>query len=415
MKLWRLLRLGLGEAGASPWRAWPLAAGLALGVACLVFLLGLAAQSEVLIRERVLGSLPDRVRVQMSAFTMGPVALSNQMGPETIAKLEAIPGVVEVFRQARFPEPCQLFAEYGGQRLVTDLVLEGVDPGQVAPELAQGRSFEPVGPEEAVPAVVPRAVLDIVNAGISVNTKLPNLSPEAVLGRHFTLRLGTSSFNPGPFIERRCVIVGVSDQIGVGGPAVPLENLREWTAKEPQIHSLTLRVDPPERMGEVVLAVHDLGLKTPGFETAQKISEALVYGRLAVLLFCLSILVVAGVGLSSGLSLQVREESPFIGLYRALGATRSDILVIYLGRAAALGLAGGLVGVVAGCFLGWAVNLMAASWLPQGLLGDQTIFAVSLPALLLGVGFSLGISLASGLWPARAAARLHPAVALRGE
>lgn len=409
----RLLRLALGEAGASPWRAWPLAAGLGLGVACLVFLLGFAASAEVIMRERVLGSLPDRVRVRPSVFQMGPVQMDTGMTADTMEQLLALPGVVDVYRQAHYPEPCQLYASYGGRHLVTDLVLEGVDPGQVEHEVPRGRTFAPPAPGEDVPAIVPRALLDIVNAGISVNTDLPNLSPDALIGKHFTLRLGTSSFSRGAYVEKRCVIVAVSDQIGVGGPAVPYESLAEWTQRPLVPHTLTVRVARPELMGDVVAAIHEMGLETPGLETAQRLSGALQWARIGVTVFCGAILLVAGVGLSSGLSLQVREEARFIGLYRAVGASRRDVLRIYLARAGALGLAGSALGLVSGVVVGWACNVAADALLPQGFLGQHGIFTVTWPAVVGGMLFGLSVSLLSGFLPARAAADLRPAETLR--
>ena len=54
----RLLALARGEAGASPWRSWPLAAGLSLGVGSLIFMLGLASGVQQVLQERVAGTLP---------------------------------------------------------------------------------------------------------------------------------------------------------------------------------------------------------------------------------------------------------------------------------------------------------------------------------------------------------------------
>ncbi|MBI3923995.1 MAG: FtsX-like permease family protein [Armatimonadetes bacterium] len=414
MRIVRLARLALGEAGASPWRAWPLAAGLALGVAFLIFFLGLASRLEGMLKERVLGTLPDRIRVQPSAMALGPLELQEGLSRAITDKVRATPGVRDVFRQAHFPGPCQLYGSYGGQHLVTDLVLEGVDPGQVTPDLAPGQRFEAVPDGEEVPAVVPRAMLDILNAGISVNTSLPNLSSDALVGKHFTLRVGTSSFNPGPYREVRCVIVGVSDQIGFGGPAVPFSNLERWSDGPVAVHSLTVQLEDPSRMADVVPRLHELGLETPGIEAAERISQAAVWGRSGIFLFSLAILLVAGVGISSGLSLQIKEESRFIGLYRAVGATRRDILLLYLTRAGGLGLAGSLLGLVGGWIGGLISNVLAGYYLPAG-LAEGGIFMIDPGSTALAVLFGLGASLASGLVPARRAAAMRPVDCLRGD
>lgn len=417
MRKWlRLFALARGEAGASPWRAWPLAAGLTLGVGCLIFLLGLAAGVEQVLKERVAGTLPDRVKVSTSVMKLGPLALGGGLDDEQVKACQAIPHVVEVYRQAHFPAPCQLYASYGGQNLVTDLVLEGVDPGQVADSVASGRTFGPVAPGQEVPAVIPQAILDILNAGISSHTALPTLSEDALIGRHFTILVGRSSFaRSAPGMQVRAVAVGVSDSLGVSGPAVPLEQMRTWTTTPLKYHTLTLKVDRPENVADVVSSVHRLGLATPGVEAAERIATVINWARLGMGLFSLAVLLVAAAGVSAGLTLQVREEARWIGLYRAVGATRRDILAIYLARAGLLGSAGSLLGLILGVVAGRGLESYLGSQLPPGMLGSGALFRLSWPATLASLGFGVGITLLSGWWPARQAAHLRPVDALRGD
>ncbi len=412
MRRTRLTRLALGEAGASPWRNWPLALGVALGVACLVYFLSLASGVEELLRIRVVGSLPNRIKVQPSSFKVGPLALQSSINQATVDKLRALPGVTAVYRQARLPQPCQLYASYGGQSVVTDMIVEGVDPGLVSSQVASGRSFAPT-PSDPYTAVFPLAAVEIVNAGISIHTGLPTLTPEAIVGHHFELLVGTSSFSPGQSVRRRCVIVGVSDQIAVSGPALPLEVVEQWEGKPLTYYSVTLEVDTPERVEAVAAAVEELGLATPGLEMARRIATGVIWARIALVGFAAAILLIAGVGISTGLSLQVREEARFIGLYRAVGATQNDIRWIYLARAGALGLVGSLGGLLLGLVGGYLTQWAVAHFGPSGVLLNDRLFAPT--ALILFSGLSFGVigCLLAGAYPARQAARLSPVEALR--
>lgn len=409
----RLLRLALGEVGSPLWRSWALALGIALGVGSLVLLLGLAQGVGDALRERVVGSLPDRIRVEPASFRMGPVNLEGGLDDEAVARLRALPGVEAVFRQARFPRPAQLEANYGGQGFWSDVVLEGVDPGLVEDHVARGQAFGTLEDGSAA-AVLPQVMMDVLAAGVSIHTSLPQLSPDLLVGRHFNLTLGRSSFAPasGPVSRHRCTIVGISDQVGVGGPSVPLEVLQSWSAEPLTFHAVTLKLEDAGRVGEVAARVRELGYQTPGLEVARQVSQAVGWVQAALGLFGGAVLLVAGVGIFTGLSLQVREEEPTIGLFRAVGASRRDILALYLMRAGLLGLSGALVGLAGGILLG--------AWLAEGLkalagagAADLRLFHPTWSSALGGPAFGVLTALAAGLLPAGRAARLPPAEALR--
>lgn len=413
MRLERILRLALGEAGSPLWRNWALALGVALGVAMLVLLFGLARGVEATLRERLLGSLPDRLRVEPAVFQMGPLRMGDSLDEDTVARLKALPGVRAVFRQARLPMPAQLRASYGGQDFWSDVLLEGIDPGLVEGQLPRGQSFS--SREDAVPAVLPRVMLDVLAAGVSIHTSLPALSPDLLVGRHFTLTLGRSSFSgaSGPVQQHRCVIVGISDQVGLGGPSVPLDLAQSWAPQPLRYHAVTLALDSPARAAEVEARLREMGLQAPGMEMARQVGAGVVWVRAALAAFGAALLLVAGVGIFTGLSLQVREEAPTLGLYRALGASRRDILALYLARAGLLGLAGSLAGL--------ALGLLAGAWVGQGIAGlalagggaDLQLFRPQVATGLSAPAFGVVTSLAAGFLPARRAAGLSPAEALR--
>ena len=116
-------------------------------------------------------------------------------------------------------------------------------------------------------------------------------------------------------------------------------------------------------------------------------------------------LVVGAVGILTILTIAVAERTGEIGLLRAVGATRRDILLLFLGEAALLAALGGATGLA----LGWGV---------AGLLKLVfTALPVHTPWLyaLLAEVMAVTVGLAAGVLPARRAARLDPLEALRGE
>ena len=115
-------------------------------------------------------------------------------------------------------------------------------------------------------------------------------------------------------------------------------------------------------------------------------------------------LVVGGIGIMNIMLVTVTERTREIGIRKAIGATRGNILRQFLVEAVILCLLGGAVGVLLGIGAAMALSRFA---------GWQT--TVTADSLALAFGFSAGVGLLFGLWPARRASRLDPIEALRHE
>ncbi len=115
-------------------------------------------------------------------------------------------------------------------------------------------------------------------------------------------------------------------------------------------------------------------------------------------------LVVGGIGIMNIMLVTVTERTREIGIRKALGATRANILTQFLTESVVLCVLGGLLGMLLGTGAARALAKFA---------GWQTY--VTLDALLLAFAFSAGVGLVFGLWPARRASKLDPIAALRYE
>jgi putative ABC transport system permease protein len=115
-------------------------------------------------------------------------------------------------------------------------------------------------------------------------------------------------------------------------------------------------------------------------------------------------LLVGGIGVMAIMSISVTERTREIGVRKALGARRAEILFQFLMEAAFLTSLGGILGVTLGAGIGWLVHLV-------------TGFPVSLPwwSFAIGLGFSASVGIFFGMWPAVKASRLDPIEALRYE
>jgi len=116
-------------------------------------------------------------------------------------------------------------------------------------------------------------------------------------------------------------------------------------------------------------------------------------------------LLVGSIGIMNIMLVSVTERTREIGIRKAVGAKRRDILLQFLIEAATMGFAGGGIGITGGWLLSWAISQVDIG-------GFKLAAAVSIDIVILAFSVSLFIGLASGLYPAMRAARLNPIDAL---
>jgi len=185
--------------------------------------------------------------------------------------------------------------------------------------------------------------------------------------------------------------------------------------------SFLVRVEDPKTAVEITDTIKEIGYEA---YTAQSYLEGInsfflvlqiIFGGVGA-----TALLVAAIGIANTMAMAILERTREIGLMKALGATNRDVLSVFLGEAAGIGLIGGIGGVLIGWGGSQILNVLAIAYLAgqasqQG--GPPPTIAVYTPMWLpaFALVFSTLIGLLSGLYPALRAANLVPITALKYE
>ncbi len=187
------------------------------------------------------------------------------------------------------------------------------------------------------------------------------------------------------------------------------------------INTINVQVDSPNNVKSVEAAITSLLEQRhnvqPGSDDFTVSSQQDILGTITTVTNTLSIflggiagisLMVGGIGIMNIMLTTVTERTHEIGLRKAIGARRGDILMQFLVEAMTLSLMGGILGVM----LGWGIS-QAIGRVSLG--GSNITPVVSLDSVLLATLFSLAVGLFFGIYPAARASRLQPVEALRYE
>lgn len=231
--------------------------------------------------------------------------------------------------------------------------------------------------------------------------------------------------------DKKFKIVGVLEKSGQVGPfnmdeliVIPQTSAQTYITGTDYFNEVFLRADDPANAEKMAYDVtrtlrdlHDIGPNEDddfNIQTQQNVIdqiETIVSVFTAFLVTVVSIsLIVGGIGIMNIMLVSVFERTKEIGLRKALGATRKDILRQFLFEAVILTSIGGFVGIL----LGTVVSYIAALVLARTVAEEWT-FIFPLSGALIGFGVSASVGLIFGIYPANQASKKSPIEALRYE
>ncbi len=408
-KLLMVLRVALGALTRHKTRSFLTMLGVVIGVGAVIALVaaGEGAQAQVVSQFQSLGSNLLVVSAQRS-FSFSQSGLQESSTQLTTSDVDALKALATTVALIAPNYSTNATVTYEGE--TTNVSVNGVTA-----EYGTVRNYT-------------------VERGRFITTEdNENLSMVVVLGQTVVENLfGSTSANPvGQTVRinrQNYTVVGVLASKGTSGPQnqdnlimMPLRTaqLKLGGAGTTTISSISLQVRSASDMDyaqaqvtAILRAEHGLASGASNDFTVQNQADLLTsvsqtsstFTTLLASIAAISLLV-GGIGIMNIMLVSVTERTREVGLRKAVGAKRSDILVQFLAEAVVLSAIGGIAGV--------AFGIGGAQIITPLLGGTQAVITGQSVALAVAVSLAIGVFF--GLYPANRAAGLHPIDALRYE
>lgn len=219
----------------------------------------------------------------------------------------------------------------------------------------------------------------------------------------------------GPMRAKVFLPLKLAESLHVVQPT-DLREISRAAADQPVYASISVRVKNPARVQVVEEAIKKMGFNTFSILDASNSLRQIFRVLYAFLgIFGSLALAVASIGIVNTLVMAILERRREIGIMKAIGASDRDVKLLFFAEAGAMGILGGIVGVLLGWAIGQVINFGTNIWLKSQSLPPEHFWAVPLWLVVFSIIFAFLVSLVSGLYPAGRAARLDPVQALRYE
>ena len=378
--------------------------GIIIGVGAVITMVALGSGAQKAVEDRIAALGANVLTVFAGQGRFGGIRITDQ----TILSTDDYEALLRdaTLLQAVVPEMQQSFqVKYGNQN--SNLNIVGTTPNYIQVRnytLPHGRMFTS-GDDEA------RQRYAVLGAAVP---RMLGANPAAMI--HQTIQIRGINFE----------IIGILGEKGAAGGwgnpdeqiLIPLQTAKYRVFGSDRLRSLAVQVADgvPIEQGMVDLErvlrrehkirpgqENDFTVRNQQDLLATQQQTTQVFTTLLASIAAVSLLV-GGIGIMNIMLVSVTERTREIGVRKALGATRGNIMLQFLVEALALCLVGGALGVLLG--VGAAITLSRVM---------QWNTLISPAAVTIAFGFSALVGLFFGLWPARRAASLDPIVALRYE
>jgi putative ABC transport system permease protein len=406
MLIGEIMRVALGALRVNKMRSFLTMLGIVIGVAAVIAMVGLGRGAEKAVRERI-ASLGTTLLSVNPGQTFGRgVASVDERARLTTDDADALVERATALVAVQPEMSRQLQVQYLNRNSATRVV--GTTSNYLTVrkyDLAAGKMFSN-GDD------LSRRRVAIIGPTVMTNLGIDN--PAAIVGEQIRIR--------GIQFDVVGVLASKGQASGFGDPddqiLIPITTARFRVMGTNRLNSINVlaasEAEIPAAMADVQRILRREHRLRPGRDDDFQIrsqSDFLntlgettqVFGRLLLGIAIVSLLV-GGIGIMNIMLVSVTERTREIGIRKALGATRFNVMLQFLIEAVVLSLMGGLIGV--------ALGIGSAQFLDWKFAWNTDI---QLASILISFGFAALIGVVFGVWPAQRAAGMNPISALRYE
>ncbi len=394
--------------------------GVLIGVAAIITLvsIGIAMQTSVTSQFESVGDLTI-ISVYPSNLRLGPFAPRKTeeikiLDEDAIDKIRKIEGIEALSPVYTFPD---VIVKMG--RLESSVSFTGIEPKEIekiAGELEKGRY---ITKSDRYAVVVGSKFGETF-----YNPKTGKSETINPLGKMFKVtvkRIVNEKMEKKTYIFRIVGVLkekGTQDDYSVYAPINTVISVNEWRTGrtiKPEItgyNRVIVKVKDVDTVNKVTEKIEDMGFVVFSIQsiinsisTVFKILQFILAGIAGISLL------VAGIGIVNTMTMSIYERTRQIGIMKAIGASNTDILWMFLSEAAALGFLGGIGGILFSFLLNSLITFFSSIMLS----GATLKVSAPLWLIIFAIVFATVVGLIAGLVPSYRAANLKPVEALRYE
>lgn len=402
MEVIDLARLSTRMFKTNPLRTWLTILGMGVGTGAVVVLVGLGFGLQQIILEQIVFG-----ETLLSLGVSATGARNLSINDATIALFEKKEHILDVAPLARYPA----LITYKG--LTGNLFLQGAEPAYLRYAGVTASAGAVFGNDDLMngsEVMLSPAILKLF--GVT--------DPKKFIGEEVSFRLLVPAKDGSNVIseiniDKKFRVKGITKEEGVLNALIMLPELKNYVGVEVYDRA-QVRVDASQNLGtteqELIKEGYRVTALSKTVEQASKIFQGIqvtlaVFGGIA--------LIVSAIGMFNTMTVTLLERTKEIGIMRTIGASPSDVKLLFISESIIVGFLGGVSGILMGISIGFLVNFLLN--LAASQFGGQAVKLFAFPVwfLVFITVFSACVGYLTGVFPARRAGLLNPLDAIRYE